>query len=279
MIKSVITAAGRGLRLLPITKELPKEMMPIFTKMYDNERVVIPLLQYIFEQLYAIGIRDYCFVIGREKRSIEDHFTPHESYLNELDGRYKSLISNFYKRLEKSHLMWINQNKPLGFGDAVKRTEKYVGKDNFVVHAGDVSIIGKSPHPILRLIKIAKDDPEIATVLLCKKIRDSNRYGVPKIKKITNSYYIVEEVEEKPNKPKSDLGILPIYYFQPKILDCLKKIKPGKGNEFQLTDAIQLLLDKGEKVVAITLNEDEDEIDVGTVESYRQAQEISYKKG
>ena len=62
-------------------------------------------------------------------------------------------------------------------------------------------------------------------------------------------------------------------------MDCLKKIKPGKGNEFQLTDAIQLLLDKGEKVVAITLNEDEDEIDVGTVESYRQAQEISYKKG
>lgn len=279
MIKSVITAAGKGLRLLPITKELPKEMMPIFTKMYNNERVVIPLLQYIFEQLYSAGIRDYCFVVGREKRSIEDHFTPHESYFNELSGKYKNLISNFYKQLEKSHLMWVNQNKPLGFGDAVKRTEKYVGKDNFVVHAGDVSIIGKSPHPILRLIKIAKDDPEIATVLLCKKIMDSKRYGVPKIKKITDSYYIVKEVEEKPKRPKSDLGILPIYYFQPKIFDCLKKIRPGKGNEFQLTDAIQLLLDRGEKIVATTLNEDEDEIDVGTVESYRHAQKISYKKG
>ena len=67
MIKSVITAAGKGTRLLPITKELPKEMMPIFTKIYGKNRVVLPLLQYIFEQLYAINIKDYCFVVGREK--------------------------------------------------------------------------------------------------------------------------------------------------------------------------------------------------------------------
>ena len=88
-MKCVITAAGKGVRLLPITKELPKEMMPIFTRMYGDNRVVIPLLQYIFEQLYAINIRDYCFVVGREKRSIEDHFTPHDAYLRDLSGDYK----------------------------------------------------------------------------------------------------------------------------------------------------------------------------------------------
>ena len=277
MIKSVITAAGKGTRLLPATKEMPKEMMPIFTRRYGKERVVLPLLQFIFEQLFSFGVRDYCFIVGRDKRSIEDHFTPHEAYLNNLSKKYQSLISNFYNHLEKSDLMWINQNKPLGFGDAVKRSERYVGNDNFIVHAGDVSIIGKTKHPVLRLISAAEKDPEVAAVLLCKKVKDSKRYGVPKIKKISNSHFLVEEVEEKPTRPKSNLGLLPIYYFKPQIFDCLKKTKPGKLNELQLTDGIQKLIERGEKVIAIPLNDNEIEIDVGTVESYKQSQEISYR--
>jgi len=277
VIKSVITAAGKGTRLLPATKEMPKEMMPIFTRRYGKERVVLPLLQFIFEQLFSFGVRDYCFIVGRDKRSIEDHFTPHEAYLKNLSKKYQSLISNFYNHLEKSDLMWINQNKPLGFGDAVKRSERYVGNDNFIVHAGDVSIIGKTKHPVLRLISAAQKDPEVAAVLLCKKVKDSRRYGVPKIKKISNSYFLVEEVEEKPTRPKSNLGLLPIYFFKPKIFDCLKKTKPGKLNELQLTDGIQKLIEIGEKVIAIPLNNTEIEIDVGTVESYKRSQEISYR--
>jgi len=278
LIKSVITAAGKGVRLLPVTKEMPKEMMPIFARITKNERIVIPLLQYIFEQLYSLKIRDYCFVVGREKRSIEDHFTPHHSYLRELSSKHRNLMSNFYKKLEKSHLIWINQNKPLGFGDAVKRTERYVGEDDFIVHAGDVSILTKYNHPILRLIDTARKDSSISAVLLCKKVNDTKRYGVPQINKISNAMFIVKEVEEKPAKPKSNFGILPMYYFRPKIFDCLKKIKRGKNGEFQLTDAIQKLIEDGEKVVAIPLKNNETEIDVGTVESYRYAQEISYEK-
>ena len=277
MIKSVITAAGKGTRLLPITKELPKEMMPIFSRIYNNNLIVIPLLQFIFEQLHAIRIRDYCFVVGREKRSIEDHFTPDETYLKELSKKHKSLMMNFYKKLEKSHLVWTNQNKPLGFGDAVKQAEKYIGSDNFIVHGGDVSIICDSKHPVLRLIKTAKDDPSIAAVLLCKKIKDPKRYGVPQVKKTSSSVYLVEKVEEKPNIPKSDLGILPIYFFKPKIFESLKNIKPDKNNELQLTDAIQNLIELGEKVVAIPIKSNEIEIDIGTAETYKHALETSYK--
>jgi len=276
MMKSVITAAGKGTRLLPITKELPKEMMPIFSKMYGSGRVVMPLLQFIFEQLYTIGIRDYCFVVGREKRSIEDHFTPHESYLKEISSEYKKLITNFYRHLEKSHLMWVNQNKPLGFGDAVRRTEKYVGMDDFVVHAGDVAILGKQ-HPISRLIKIAKNDEDISAILLFKKIKNPKRFGVPKISSISNSLYRVDEIEEKPSKPKSNFGVLPIYYFKSEIFEYLKKIRRGKNNEFQLTDAIQKMIESGRKVVGITLEKDEVDIDVGTVESYKSSQDITYK--
>ncbi len=275
VIKSVITAAGKGTRLLPITKELPKEMMPIFSRIYNNNLIVIPLLQFIFEQLYSIGVRDYCFVVGREKRSIEDHFTPDETYLSELSKKHKSLMTNFYKRLEKSHLIWTNQNKPLGFGDAVKRAEKYIGSDNFIVHGGDVSIIGDIKHPVLRLIKTAKDDPSITAVLLCKKITEPKRYGVPQVKRISSSKYLVQKVEEKPNRPKSNLGILPIYFFRPKIFESLKNIKPDKNNELQLTDAIQNLIELGEKVVAITIKSNETEIDIGTAETYKHALETS----
>tara|TARA_Y100000996_G_scaffold262627_1_gene206630 strand:+ start:246 stop:1085 length:840 start_codon:yes stop_codon:yes gene_type:complete len=276
--KIVITAAGKGTRLLPFTKEMPKEMMPIFSQIFTKNRVVLPLLQYIYEQLYSMDFRDYCFVVGREKRSIEDHFTPHETYLRELTGDYKKFIKNFYNKLENSHLVWINQNRPLGFGDAVKRAERYVGKEDFIVHAGDVTILSRSNHPIIRLINIAKKNPDAKAILLCKKIKDSRKYGVPTVEKISNNLFSVKEVIEKPEKPKSNFGILPLYYFRSDIFSSLKKIKKGKGSEFQLTDAIQNLIKEKQKVLAITLNRNEDEIDVGTVESYKNSQEITFKK-
>jgi len=276
--KVVITAAGKGTRLLPFTKEMPKEMMPIFSNIFANKKVVLPLLQYIYEQLYSMNFRDYCFVVGREKRSIEDHFTPHEAYLKELSGDYKKNMKKFYEKLEKSHMVWINQNRPLGFGDAVKRAERYVGEEDFIVHAGDVTILSNTKHPILRLIETSKKNPDVKAILLCKEIKDFQRYGVPTVSKISSNLFSVNEVVEKPQKPKSNLGILPLYYFKSDIFSSLKKIKPGKGKEFQLTDAIQNLIDEKEKVLAISLNKNEEEVDVGTVESYRNAQDVTFRK-
>ena len=278
MTKVVITAAGKGTRLLPFTKEMPKEMMPIFSSMFTKKKVVLPLLQYIYEQLYSMGFRDYCFVVGREKRSIEDHFTPHETYLKELAGDYKKIITKFYQKLENSHVVWVNQNRPLGFGDAVRRAERYVGNEDFIVHAGDVTILSKSKHPISRLIETAKRNPDAKAILLCKKIKDFKRYGVPTVERLSNNLFSVRGVVEKPDKPKSDFGILPLYYFKADIFSSIKKIKPGKGKEFQLTDGIQNLIKEKQKVLAITLNKNEEEIDVGTVESYQKSQEITFRK-
>ena len=278
MTKVVITAAGKGTRLLPFTKEMPKEMMPIFSSTFTKKKVVLPLLQYIYEQLYSMGFRDYCFVVGREKRSIEDHFTPHETYLRELAGDYKKIITKFYQKLENSHVVWVNQNRPLGFGDAVRRAERYVGNEDFIVHAGDVTILSKSKHPISRLIETAKRNPDAKAILLCKKIKDFKRYGVPTVERLSNNLFSVRGVVEKPDKPKSDFGILPLYYFKADIFSSIKKIKPGKGKEFQLTDGIQNLIKEKQKVLAITLNKNEEEIDVGTVESYKKSQEITFRK-
>jgi len=276
--KIVITAAGKGTRLLPFTKEMPKEMMPIFSQTFTKNKVVLPLLQYIYEQLYSMNFRDYCFVVGREKRSIEDHFTPHETYLKELTGDYKKIIRDFYQKLDNSHLVWINQNKPLGFGDAVKRAERYVGKEDFILLGGDVVILSKSKHPIQRLIETAKKNPDAKAILLCKKIKEPKRYGVPTVNKLSNNLFLVKKVVEKPDKPKSNFGILALYYFRPEIFSSLKKIKTGKGKEYQLTDGIQKLIDEKQKVLAITLNKNEEEVDVGTVESYKKSQEITFRK-
>ena len=277
MTKVVITAAGKGTRMLPFTKEIPKEMMPIFTKIYGNQRTVIPILQYIFEQFYSMKIRDYCFVVGRDKRSIKDHFARQQSHLNELSGNHKKTLSNFYKKLENCHLILVNQNKPLGFGDAVKRAEKFVGDEDFILHAGDVSIISRYKHPILRLIDTAKKNPDVSAILVCKKVKDAKRYGILQIKNRSSQVYFVEGVEEKPIKPRSNLGILALYYFKPEIFHSLKKTKRGKNNELQLTDGIQQMINDGKKVLAIPLTNDDIEIDVGTVESYRDAQVSSYK--
>lgn len=276
MTKCVITAAGKGTRLLPFTKELPKEMMPIFTHS-DHQKKVVPISQLIFEQMYEIGLREYCFIVGREKRSMEDHFTPDNLYLRELTNKNKKLISSFYKKIEKSHLSWVNQHRPLGFGDAVRKSERFVGEDDFIVHAGDAAIIGKNIHPVKRFLNLVKKNNQVDCMFLCKEVSDSKRFGVPEIEKISKSVFKVLNVEEKPTKPKSNLAILPIYYFKPSIFNHLKKIKPGKGGEYQLTDAIQSMVKKGETVLAVKLDSSEKDLDVGTVKSYKYSLDISYK--
>ena len=278
MTKIVITAAGKGTRLLPFTKEMPKEMIPIFSDSSKKYRKVIPLLQYIYEQLYEMNFRDYCFIIRKEKKVIEEHFKIKNESLGDLPKNYEKEMCVFFKKIKNSHFTWINQNKPLGFGHAVKQAEKFVGNEDFIVHAGDAAILSKYKHPILRLKEISKKNPDAKAILLCKKVKDSKRYGVPSVKKLSNNLYLVKEVEEKPSKPKSKLGIMPLYYFKPEIFTSLKNIKPGKGGEYQLTDAIQDLITKKQKVLTIILEQYEEEIDVGTVETFRHSQEITFRK-
>ena len=126
--------------------------------------------------------------------------------------------------------------------------------------------------------KIAKKNPDVSAILVCKKVKDAKRYGILQIKNRSSQVYFVEGVEEKPVRPKSNLGILALYYFKPEIFHSLKKTKRGRNNELQLTDGIQQMINDGKKVLAIPLAKDDVEIDVGTVESYRDAQTSSYKR-
>ncbi len=136
--KGVITAGGIGFRMLPFSKEIPKEMFPIITYNGSHSLELKPLVQAIFEQLYSLGVRDFYFVVGRGKRAIEDHFSPDpgfSAFLKEK-GRDAECLLHFYEKIRSSNIVFLNQPESLGFGDAVLLGRPFV-KGTFIVQAGD----------------------------------------------------------------------------------------------------------------------------------------------
>jgi UTP--glucose-1-phosphate uridylyltransferase len=279
--KVVITAAGIGTRLLTVTKEQPKEMLPIFAKNHDKLCLnVKPLLQIVFEQLHDSGFRDFCFIIGRGKRVIEDHFTVDLDFIKQLNNKGKhdvsSSLEQFYKKLEDSLIMWINQPEPKGFGHAVLMAKPYVKDETFLVHAGDAYIFPThNEKPLERLMKSHNEYQPAATLLL-KEIEKPKQHGIAEIKEI-DSGIIVKRVIEKPKKPPTNLAVMPIYIFNPSIITALEKTRPGLSGEIQLTDAIQQLITDGFEVRAVKLRNSEIRLDVGTPENYWHAIATSYK--
>jgi len=279
--KAIVPAAGLGTRLLPATKEQPKEMLPIFTLGSDNQSQLKPLLQLIFEQLYDLGIRRFCFIIGRGKRAIEDHFTQDYSFTNTLRNRKKLSsvqdLEQFYRRLDDSTIFWLNQPEPRGFGDAVLRGRSFIGEDQFLTHAGDTYVVSEGGLHLKRLIEAHTRLQSEATFLV-EEVEDPRKYGVIKGKAIETGLYEVRGIEEKPERPPSKLAVVPIYAFTSRIFEELAKTKPGKAGEIQLTDAIQSLVNQRGKVYAVQLKRSELKIDIGSPETYWQALKESYKR-
>ncbi|MFQ6085484.1 MAG: UTP--glucose-1-phosphate uridylyltransferase [Candidatus Bathyarchaeia archaeon] len=278
--KVVIPAAGLGTRLLPATKEQPKEMLPIFSVGQNGQMYVKPLLQLVFEQLYGVGIREFCFITGKTKRAIEDHFTSDNSYITMLRDKQKGSLADsldvFYKSLRDASVMWVNQPEPKGFGDAVHCAKQFVGDDEFLVHAGDTYIISKDNHHIKRLAETHDRLGSDAT-LIVQRMRDPRMYGVIRYERMKDGVYKVTEAIEKPKVPPTDLAIMPVYIFRPIIFRALEKVGPGRGGELQLTDAVQMLVGWGSKVHAIELEPEEIRLDIGTPEMYWEAVRMSFE--
>ena len=264
--KIIIPAAGLGTRLLPITKEIPKEMMPLFFKDKKGEVIVKPLIQTIYEKFFDFGLREYCIIVGRQKRTIEDHFTSNQDLLKNFKKgvKYRNDLEKFYAMLNQSKIFWINQLSAKGFGDAVKYAESFVGNDDFLVTAGDTLL--PTGDKIVKKLLNSKLKGKNDAILLLKEVSDPRRFGVAVVKKKKNNFQVVN-VEEKPKKPKSNLSIVAVYRFKPSIFKALDKVKNG-GKELQLTSGIQKLIDWGGNVSAIILDEKDQVIDIGTAESY-----------
>jgi UTP--glucose-1-phosphate uridylyltransferase len=266
LLKAVITCAGKGTRLLPFTKELPKEMAPIFS-FTQNGIEVKPLIQQIFENLFTVGIREFCFISGKTKRSLQDHFYPDQQQ------DIPTSLSSFYDMIINSQIAWINQLIPKGFGDAVLASKSFIKNNVFLVQAGDVVLSSQIHSSVKKLIELSKNT-DIEAGFLVQNVTDPDRHGIVTTK-TDEDISRVTKVVEKPTSPETNLGIMPFYFFRSSIFDALETTTPGYGGEIQLTDAIQKLIESGKNVVAIKIDE-EIVLDVGTPESYYSAINLSY---
>jgi UTP--glucose-1-phosphate uridylyltransferase len=278
--KVVVPAAGLGTRLFPATKEQPKEMLPIFCNLVNGDVGVKPLLQLVFEQLYDVGFREFCFVVGRGKRSIEDHFTPDQNSVLMLKNMKKSNqaldLDGFYNKLKTSTIIWLNQPEPKGFGDAVLLAKPFVQNEQCLVHAGDTYVISEKAGHLKMLINVYERLKADAAFLV-HEIEDPRQYGIIEGEEIEERVYRVKAAVEKPEKPATNLAIIPIYIFHPVVFKALEKTTPGRGGEIQLTDAIQKLIEWGLNVCAVQISSDEVKLDIGSPETYWEALNLTYR--
>lgn len=240
--KAVIPAAGLGTRFLPETKALPKEMLPI---------VDTPTIQFIVEEAKASGIKDIVIVIGKGKRSIEDHFDSNPQLESNLEERNKTKMLESILKTNDMNIYFIRQAYPKGLGDAVYTARSFIGNEPFVVMLGDDVMQDKVP-----LTKQLMDsyNQTGASTLAVKKVahKDISKYGVidPEAE-INPGLYNVNQFVEKPapEEAPSDLAIIGRYLLTPEIFNILETTEPDASGEIQLTSAIDTL-NKTQRVFA-----------------------------
>ena len=275
--KCLFPAAGYGTRFLPATKAIPKEMLPILNK---------PLLQYGVEEALLAGINNMAIVTGRGKRSIEDHFDNAYELESQLSGTSEEYYLDEIKSvIEQSNFTYVRQSQMLGLGHAILTGEPLIGKEPFAVILADDLCDFNENGVTSQLIEIYKKYQ--CSVIAIEEIQFAQieRYGVISGDLIdgTNNTYRVTNMIEKPNshdlieflENKVDLNITPSfkaiigrYILTPDIFDILKKIKPGKNGEIQITDALLSQAKKG-KVIAYKFKGKR--FDCGSVKGYLEA--------
>ena len=247
--KVVIPAAGFGTRFLPQTKAMPKEMLPIVDK---------PVIQYVVEEAVDSGIKDIIIITGSVKRAIEDHFdTPNAELIKNLEQGGKTELMEQVKRIsEMANFIYIRQ-KGQYYGNAtpVLSAEPAIEDEPFAVLWGDEFIFAKPPR-LLQMIKVyEKYGGVVISGVRIEKKEDLIRYGIADVTPVEGNVYKINAIVEKPNPDEapSNLATHGAYILPPEIFDALKKLKPGKGGEIWLVDAINLLREQGIPVYAVEI--------------------------
>lgn len=248
--KAVIPAAGLGTRVLPATKAQPKEMLVIVDK---------PALQYLVEELVASGIEEILIVTGRNKTSIENHFDYSYELEKTLEEKGKKDLLKVVDDISNlSNIYYVRQKNPLGLGHAISCAEAFVGDEPFVVLLGDDIIYTDEKRgeiPVTKQLMNKYGELGGGMILGVQEVPENavNKYGiVAPLKRMDESTVEVENFVEKPSieEAPSKLAALGRYILEPEIFKYLKEIKPGKGGEIQLTDAILAMKQAGNRLYA-----------------------------
>ncbi|WP_043931173.1 UTP--glucose-1-phosphate uridylyltransferase GalU [Bacillus sp. EB01] len=244
--KAIIPAAGLGTRFLPVTKAMPKEMLPIVDK---------PTIQYIVEEAVASGIEDIIIVTGKGKRAIEDHFDfAPELEQNLIEKEKFDLLDKVQYSTNLANIHYIRQKQPKGLGHAVWSARKFIGNEPFAVLLGDDIV--QSETPCLKQL-IDQYEQTFSSIIGVQTVpeNETHRYGIidPFIQE--GRRFQVENFVEKPlpGSAPSNLAIMGRYVLTPDIFLFLDEQETGAGGEIQLTDAIQKL-NKIQRVFAYNFN-------------------------
>jgi UTP--glucose-1-phosphate uridylyltransferase len=233
--KAVITAAGWGTRFLPITRSQPKEMLPVVNK---------PLIQYSVEEAISSGIEQIILITALGKRAIEDYFDRSFDleYVLEQKGETK-LLQEMRELSSLVDICYIRQKEQLGLGHAILTAKNVVADEPFAVLLPDDII--DSRVPVLKQMMEVYEQYK-TSVIAIKRVsnRDTIKYGIIEPKRVSGHIHQVLGLTEKPEPQEapSNLGIVGRYILMPQIFDILEVTPPGKNQEIQLTDALQLLL-------------------------------------
>lgn len=240
--KAVIPAAGLGTRFLPATKAIPKEMIPI---------VDVPMIQHIVEEAVRSGIEDVILITARHKEAIENHFDSNYELEDTLDRKAKKDLAELSRSIGKMcNLVSVRQKNPMGLGHAVLCAASLVGNEPFAILLGDDLIEAKTPCTQQLLEIFEKEKASVVAVMEVPK-EDTFKYGMVGGKMLSPQLMHVDHLIEKPqpSESPSSWAIPGRYVLSPRIFECLRETRPGRGGEIQLTDGLQLLAER-EKLLA-----------------------------
>jgi len=232
--KIIFPAAGMGTRFLPATKASPKEMLTIVDK---------PLIQYGVEEALAAGLEQIIMITGRGKRAIEDHF----DISAELEANLKSAgKSELYKEVSRvarmAEVVYVRQKQALGLGHAVLCARHWIGDEAFGVSLADELIVHDKP-AMQQLADVYQKTGHSVVGLTQVPADQVSKYGIVSYQKDEDGLLRLTDMVEKPSieDAPSDMAIVGRYIFTPRLMEILRDVKPGRGGEIQLTDAIALL--------------------------------------
>ena len=240
--KAVIPCGGLGTRFLPITKAVPKEILPV---------IDTPVLGYIVQEAIESGITDIMIVLGRGKESIKNYFTPNAELEEHLEKSGKKEYAELLRKISRgANIVFTTQEKPLGSGDAVLHAEKFTGKEAFALAWGDDLMY--APSPVMGQLCSAYEDLH-STILGVKYWAgdDIVKYGVADVGEQNDRVYLCKGIVEKPpmDKIPSRLAALGRYILTADVYDFIRETKVGHGGEIQLTDTLNAMC-KAQKVYA-----------------------------
>jgi len=246
--KVVIPAAGFGTRFLPQTKAMPKEMLPVVDK---------PVIQYVVEEAIDSNVKNIIIITGSNKRAIEDHFdAPSEDLVkNLLQGKKEHLLKEIQRISNMANFIYIRQKGPYGNGTPVLTAEPAIEDEPFAVLWGDEFIYSKPPR-LAQMIKVyEKFGGIVISGVKIENKEDLKRYGIADLTHVENNVYKINKIVEKPeiNEAPSNIATHGGYILPPEIFSALKKIRPGRGGEIWLVDAINLLKKEGIPVYTVVI--------------------------